>query len=256
MTGRRTLVVGSYPPVPGAPAAATVAAVRRAWDAGAEVVVASPRPSAAPFVVPLAGPAFGRALAKLRLVHGCNEVVLCLEPGWPFAGSARPRSPAAAGLTGVGTSTRDARRSAAHTARALAEALSGFEKAGLVVTGELGVGPEVLALLWPSVETVTASSEETASALRAAGAGTPACRTVVRSVVRTVDPFAGSGLRPLSDDASNPQSVGPLEPAELLVVARGRRALGLVARRLLGRHAPAVRLYLRRFLRPSTGRPL
>ena len=124
------------------------------------------------------------------------------------------------------------------------------------MTGELGVGPEVLALLWPSVETVTASSEETASALRAAGAGTPACRTVVRSVVRTVDPFAGSGLRPLSDDASNPQSVGPLEPAELLVVARGRRALGLVARRLLGRHAPAVRLYLRRFLRPSTGRPL
>jgi hypothetical protein len=229
MTARRTLVVGSYPPVPGAPAAATVAALRRAWDAGAEVVVVSPRPSAAPFVVPLSGTAFGRALAKLRLAHACNELVLCLEPGWPFAGSARPRSPAA------------------RTARSLAQALSGFENAELVVTGEHGVSPQVLAALWPFVGLVTASSEEVASTLRAAGAGTPAGRPVVR----TVDPFAGSGLRPLSDDASNPQSVRPLEPAELLVVARGRRALGLVARSLLGRHAPAVRLYLRRLLRPS-----
>jgi hypothetical protein len=79
-------------------------------------------------------------------------------------------------------------------------------------------------------------------------AGTP--------VVRIVDPFAGSGLRLLSDDVSNPQSAGPLEPAELLVVARGRRFLGLVAKRLLGAHAPTVRLYLRRLLRSSTGRPL
>ena len=71
-----------------------------------------------------------------------------------------------------------------------------------------------------------------------------------------LDPFAGSGLRSLDDDVSNPQLVGALEPAELLVVARGRRALGRVARRLLGRHAPAVRLYLRRLLRPSTARPV
>ena len=86
MTARRALVVGSYPPVPGAAAAATVAAVRRAWDAGVEVVVVSPRPSAAPFVVPVAGTALGRELAKLRVAHACNEVVLCVEPGWPFGG--------------------------------------------------------------------------------------------------------------------------------------------------------------------------
>lgn len=73
--------------------------------------------------------------------------------------------------------------------------------------------------------------------------------------MRVVDPFVGSGLRPLPDDASDPQLVGPLEPAELLVVARGRRALGLVARKLLGRYAPAVRLYLRRLLRPGIRRP-
>jgi hypothetical protein len=227
VTARSVLVVGSYPPVPGAPAAATVAAVRRAWAGGAEVVVVSPRPSAAAFVVPLGGPAFSRELAKLRLAHVCNEVVLCLEPGWPFAGSARAGS------------------SAARTAQALAQALSGFERAELVVTGELALAPEVLAPLWPVVEQVTASSEEAASQLRAAGG----------PVVRTVDPFAGSGLRPRDDDAGGPQLVGPLEPAELLVVARGRRALGLVARRLLGRHAPAVRLYLRRLLRPGTRRP-
>jgi hypothetical protein len=227
MTARRALVVGSYPPVPGAAAAATVAAVRRAWDAGVEVVVVSPRPSAAPFVVPVAGTALGRELAKLRLAHACNEVLLCVEPGWPFGGHDR------AGSRG------------ARTARALARALSGFERAEMVVTGELGVAAEVLALLWPLVGPVTASSEEVASGLRAAGV----------PVVRVVDPFAGSGLRLLSDDASNPQTVGPLEPAEFLVVARGRRFLGLVARRLLGEHAPGVRLYLRRLLRPSTGRP-
>ncbi|MGD0809914.1 MAG: hypothetical protein ABSA91_09440 [Acidimicrobiales bacterium] len=229
MTPHRVLVVGSYPPVPGAPAAATVAAVRRAWEAGAEVVVVSPRPSAAPFVVPLAGPAFGHELAELRLVHGCSGLVLCLEPGWPFAANARGAS------------------FAAGTARALAEAISGFERAELVITGELGVSSEVLALLWPSVGPVTASSTEAASLLRSRGAGTPA--------VRVVDPFAGSGLRPFSDDASNPQPVGPLEPSELLVVARGRRALGLVARRLLGKHSPAVRLYLRRLLRAITAGP-
>jgi hypothetical protein len=227
MSARSALVVGSYPPVPGAAAAATVAAVRRAWDAGVEVVVVSPRPSAAPFVVPVAGTALGREVAKLRLAHACNEVVLCVEPGWPFGGHDR------AGPRG------------ARTARALAQALSGFERAELVVTGELGVAPEILALLWSLVGPVIASSEEVAAGLRAAGV----------PVVRVVDPFAGSGLRLLSDDASNPQSVGPLEPAEFLVVARGRRFLGLVARRLLGRHAPGVRLYLRRLLRPSTGRP-
>ena len=122
MTARRVLVVGSYPPVPGAPAAATVAAVRRAWDGGAEVVVVSPRPSAAPFVVPLAGPALGRELAKLRLAHACNEVVLCLEPGWPFAGVEQGRMP---------PTPRE------RSPRLLAAS----SRAEIVVTGELDVAP-------------------------------------------------------------------------------------------------------------------
>ncbi len=227
MTARTALVVGSYPPVPGAAAAATVAAVRRAWDAGVEVVVVSPRPSAAPFVVPVAGTGLGGELAKLRVAHACNELVLCVEPGWPFGGHDRTGPPGE------------------RTARALAQALRGFERAELVVTGEIGVAPEVLAPLWPLMGLVIASSEEVASGLRAAGV----------PVARVVDPFAGSGLRVPSDDVRNPQPVGPLEPAEFLVVARGRRLLGLIARRLLGKHAPGVRLYLRRLLRPSVGRP-
>ena len=121
MTAQSVLVVGSYPPVPGAPAAATVAAVRRAWAGGSEVVVVSPRPSAAPFVVPVAGPALGRELAKLRLAHVCNEVVLCLEPGWPFAGQ-RP-SRVKGGPHGAG----DRRRLLAASIRP-----------EIVVTGELG----------------------------------------------------------------------------------------------------------------------
>jgi hypothetical protein len=197
VTARRALVVGSYPPVPGAPAAATVAAVRRAWAQGAEVVVVSPRPSAAPFVVPVAGPELGRELAKLRVAHSCDELFLCLEPGWPFARGARS-GPAAA-----------------RTARSLAEALGGFERAEVVVTGELGVAAEVLEVLWAHAETATRS------------------------------PAQG----PVDDETECASRVGPLEPAELLVVARGRRALGQVARKVLGSRAPAVRLYLRRLLR-------
>lgn len=231
MTARRALVAGSYPPVPGAPAAATVAAVRRAWAAGLEVVVVSPRPSAAPYVIPLAGAAVGRELAKLRLAYACDEAVLCLEPGWPFGGRAR-QLPG----TGSGTTARRSGRNAGRTARALAAALSGFARAELVVTGDLGVSPGVLALLWPAVELVTASSDAVATQLRAGGA----------PVVRSVEPFAGAGLPPPTGEVL----VSPLEPAELLIVARGRRFLGVVARKLLGRRAPSVRLYLRRIFRP------
>jgi hypothetical protein len=230
--------VGSYPPVPGPAAAATLAAVRRAWASGDEVVVVSPRPSAAPVVMPLGGAAVGRELAKLGVAHGCQDVVLCLEPGWPFAAGARSQAMASA-------RRRPSARGDSRVARALAQALAGFERASLVVTGDLGVEPRFLAVLWPSVEDVVASSEATASQLRIAGA----------PGVRAVEPFAGAGLLAPDDEATGYQVVGPLEPAELLVVARGRRFVGLLARKALGRHAPAVRLYLRRLLRPApTGR--
>ncbi|HET9058568.1 MAG TPA: hypothetical protein VFN61_01505 [Acidimicrobiales bacterium] len=75
----KVLVVGSYPPVPGAAAEATFAAVKQLWAQGHEVEVASPRPSAAhhrawPFV----------DLEDLLHRSGAERLILCIEPGWPL----------------------------------------------------------------------------------------------------------------------------------------------------------------------------
>ena len=252
------LVAGSYPPLPGAPAAATVAAVRRAWAQGRDVVVVSPRVSAAPEVAPLAGRAAGGVLARLQREHGCAEVVVCMEPGLPF----RSRD---GGGGAVGSLLGDLR--AGRAARRLARVLASFESAEVVVTGDLGVPDRVLALLWPAVNLVTAGSEETARALRAAGA----------PFVRVVEPFAGAGLRPpgaslgppgtgvtRSTAGVAPPSAGqpaaaaqvglpqgsavvtPLGPADLLLRHRARRLTGAVARRVLGRRAPGAVSFLQR----------
>jgi hypothetical protein len=258
------LVTGSYPPVPGAPAAATVAAVRRAWAQGREVVVVSPRVSAAPEVAPLAGLAAGRVLARLRREHGCPEVVVCMEPGLPF--------PLLDGAGGAAARLRRPLRHllAARAARRLAGVLAGFESAEVVVTGDLAVPGRVLALLWPAVNLVTAGSEETARALRAAGA----------PFVRVVEPFAGAGLAPPLAGPAPPRAgvplpgggvlattvqpapprgsalVTPLGPADVLLRQRARRLAGAVARKVLGRRAPALRFSLQRLARLARlGRP-
>jgi hypothetical protein len=243
---RTCLVAGSYAPAPGPAAAAAVAAVRRAWAEGREVLVVSPRPSAAPLVMPVAGAAVGRTLARLRVSAGastglpgrrCEGVVVCLEPGWPLGRGFRP-------ARGRPVSRAELERAA----RALAIALSGFERAELVVTGDLEVPQDVLALLWPAVDKVTASSDDVAAALRAAGA----------PGVSVVEPYGAAGLPLPGVDAVSvveqvapagpwlPGSVSPLEPADWILVARGRRLLGSGARKVLGPRAPAVRAYLLR----------
>ena len=211
MTTPRCLVVGSYPPVPGPAAAATVAAVRRAWADGLDVVVASPRPSAAPCVLRAAGGrGAGREIARLGRRHACERVVLCLEPGWPRSGRAgRAIGP-------------------------LAAALSSFRHAEVVVTGDIGVGRRLWAPLWGAAEVVTAGSEEVGASLRAAGA----------RHVNVCAPYEGARRR-----APAPVAVSPLEPGELLLRVRGRRVLGALARKALGRREPAVRAYLRRPVR-------
>ncbi len=208
----KSLVVGSYPPVPGPPAAATVAAVRRAWAAGREVVVVSPRPSAAPLVLKATGArGIAREVVRLGRQNGCDEVVLCLEPGWPL------------------------RRRSGSGGRSLAAALSLFGHAEVVVTG--GTSGEVSAYggahasLWRAAAAVTASSEEVAAFLRAAGA--PA--------VEVYGPFEGAGRHGPCFPAG---TVHPLEHGELLLRVRARRLLGALARKLLGRRAPAVRASL------------
>ena len=66
-----------------------------------------------------------------------------------------------------------------------------------------------------------------------------------------VEPYAGSGLRPPGGrrpsaglDPGFAGAVSPLEPAEWLLVTRGRRLLGRTARKVLGPRTPAVRASL------------
>ncbi|MDA8302757.1 MAG: glycosyltransferase [Actinomycetota bacterium] len=235
---RRYLVAGSYPPVPGAPSAATLAAVRRAWAEGAEVVVASPRPSAAKHVL-ASNRSLGRQLAALGRWEGCDGVVLCIEPGWPLPqGGSR--------IGGL------------HGGRALADAVLGFARAEVVVTGtprDLALELDALAPLWAAVHQVTASNNLLAGELGALA--TLGGRPPAAPGVRVLEPFAGAGLTgalpagtaPFAGTGTLPPGcAGPLEPGELLLATRARRWLGRAARRALGRRAPAVRAGLEKLL--------
>ena len=212
MTPRRCLVLGSYPPIPGDPAAATVAAVRRAWAAGAEVVVASPRPSAAPLVLLRHGRALAREISRLRQENGCGEIVLCLEPEWPFV-SRTARAPAAA---------------------ALAKTLGQAARSEVVVTGDAGQWAarlDDLAPIWPAADVVTVSSEPLARLLRP--------RVAALQVREAGVPAGLAGFR----------GVSPLEPGELLAATRARRFAGRTARAILGAKEPLVRAKLAETLR-------
>jgi hypothetical protein len=83
LTQSRLLVVGTYPPIPLPAAAASVAAVRRGWDAGYEVTAISPRLSAAHLAVPVTGPFAGRRLDHVRRLTSASRLVLVVEPGFP-----------------------------------------------------------------------------------------------------------------------------------------------------------------------------
>ncbi len=219
--GLRRLVLGSYPPVPGEAAAATLAAVGRAWRDGREVVVVSPRVSAAHEVARLAGLGAARAVKRLAGAYGCSEVVLCLEPGMPFSGR-RP---------GGWRARRSSRR--------LAGVLRSFQGAELVVTGDLGLPAKVLSPLWAAATTVTASSEAVARSAKATGAGG----------ARILDPYSGCGGDLTWCSTPMQAAVSPFEPGDLLLRRRLRRLLGTVGRKLLGRRAPAVRARLARLVR-------
>lgn len=84
------LVVGSFPPIPLPAAAASVEAVRRAWEEGFEVVVSSPRLSAADLAVPIHGPLAGLRLERVRRITGSARLVLVIEPGFPVAAGPLP----------------------------------------------------------------------------------------------------------------------------------------------------------------------
>jgi hypothetical protein len=77
VTNERVLVAAPYPTMPGPEAAATFELVRKLVDDGADVVVASPRPSAAHAVADPGGPRGAARLASLA--GGCDRVIVRLD---------------------------------------------------------------------------------------------------------------------------------------------------------------------------------
>ena len=135
------VVVGSYPPLPGPATAATLAAVRRAWDDGRSVRVVSYRTGAADLAVPVAGPLAGRRLQQVRRHYGGPPaVVLVVQEGAPFTDLRAPQQLA--------------------TATGLALALASFRRATLVVAEDPGImAPSMWALVAAARECVVGSEE-------------------------------------------------------------------------------------------------
>lgn len=129
----RVLVAGSYPPIPVPSVSATLDAVRRELDAGREVKVVSPRPSAAHLSIPITGLMAGRRLARAKDLAGCDRLIMCVEPGIPF------QPPGRRGVA--------ARVSALATALTLARAMRLFAHTTLIVTGETGAPQKAMSLL-------------------------------------------------------------------------------------------------------------
>ena len=143
--GRRVLIVGSYPPVPVAGTPVTVAEVRRAWAAGDDVTVVSPRTSAAHLSVPVHGLLAGRRLTNAARVTGLEHLVLVVEDGFPL-----PSGPLA--LQGA-------------TAAVLVRALRRFSHVRLVRAGAGTVSP----LVWDRLAAAAAEVVEAEPGVTAAG---------------------------------------------------------------------------------------
>src|SRR5580658_10204128 len=142
------VIVGSYPPMPGPATAATLAAVRRAWDEGASVRVVSYRTGAADISVPVAGPLAGWRLEQVRRHYaGPDQVVLVVQTGVPFS-DLRPSQQVA-------------------TAAGLALALRRFSRATLIVGEDPGLNPICFRALAAAVDEVVVATESSADQLSA-----------------------------------------------------------------------------------------
>jgi hypothetical protein len=209
-----TLVVGSFPPVAGPASASTVAAVRRAWADGDEVVTASLRAASADLVARVAGPTAGWRLERARVAAGRPpRLVLGLE----------------AGLLGPGLSARRGVARAADLGQALigvaglVRALDRFDQVSVLLSGTLDLPAPLLDALWRHVDAVVVATGDEALA--------PGAR-VPSALVRTVDAYP---VRPAIPGVT---PVGPREvlPRDLPVVVAG-----IVGRLVFGRHFLEVR---------------
>src|SRR5580704_8517904 len=214
------VVIGSYPPMPGPATAATIAAVRRAWDAGDEVQVVSYRTGAARLTVPVTGPLAGWRLEQVRRhFGGPAQVVLGLQSGVPFS-SAGPLEQLA-------------------TALGLAVAMRRFRRATLLVGEDPGISPACMKVLARSVDHISVATRADADRLVARYG---ALRGIV--AVDEVDPYPmlPEGAGPVTEGLYGPDGARNLTVVELpttTLAQRARSRLGLrkslYMRRLRGR---------------------
>jgi hypothetical protein len=267
------LVVGTYPPIPGHASVVTLAAVRRAYAAGQEVVVASPRPGAAHRTVRLDGPDIDARLDQVRLEHETRRLVVCAEPGMPIplaSSEFGPRVRVEMLLHSFAVRQVD-------TVAALGRAMDRFDHVTVVVTGDLGVAPEVLGGLWDHVDEVLFDGEPDVDRVWLAGQlGLDPKRLV--DVVGVAEPAGspgspggsleagggGAGVASAEDDlaahpevgilhraltarlasqaeAGRPPGVTLFGPPEIVLRERPRQVVSMTARAVLGPAAPLVR---------------
>lgn len=206
--------------MPGPATAATIGAVRRAWDAGEEVRVVSYRTGAAPLAVPVTGPLAGWRLEQVRRYLGNPaQVVLVLQSGVPFS-SLGPLQQLA-------------------TALGLAVAVRRFRRATLLVGEDPGVSPVCMKALVIAVGQVSVATSAEADRLVERYGLRPGSVTV-----EEVDPYPmlPKGADPQTEGLYGPGSGGGLTVVELPTTTLAQRARArlrlrksLMARRLRGR---------------------
>ena len=212
------LVVGSYPPIPVTGARATLAEVRRAWAAGDEVTVVSPRLSAAHLAVPVAGLLAGRRLDNVRRVTGADRLVLVVEDGFPVPSGAGPLQMATVVL--------------------MEPALRRFGHVRLVRARPPGS---------------RAGGSLSGAGLSGGGLSAGAWRRLVHAVA---GPGRYGEVVEVTGGPTAP-GVTPLGPPEVPARELPARIAGVAARKVLGSRAPVVRARLgeaRRALRRAAGR--
>ena len=214
------VIVGSYPPMPGPATAATLAAVRRAWDEGATVRVVSYRTGAADISVPVAGPLAGWRLEQVRRHYaGPARVVLVVQSGVPFSDLRYSQQVA--------------------TAAGLALALSRFSRATLIVGEDPGLAPACFKVLAAAVDEVVVGTESGASELSARYHLRPGSITVEEvepypSLPAGVEPETGGLYRPRAERGLTLVEMPTMTLTER-VRARGRLSKSTFLRRLRGR---------------------
>lgn len=198
MTPPGVVVYGPYPPTAGPAAGATMAAVRRHLAGGAEVVVVSPRPSAAHHHADLATAAGAALLA--RLAAG-RDLELALEPALLGAGIGRE----AAAQTLLALAIRRARHATVHV-------------------GPLGraTGRGRVRLILGPADAVTAASEADAEALGRAGIQPDRLSVRPPEAARPDDPTAPAA--PVAPVAREPWELSDNPAREELEAAVRRRA--------------------------------